>query len=358
MYQSGAHQAGAYDYIVAVTAVSLLVRGAMLLSHDRNLRDAADAVNTKPVEKFVFLKRRKCFQVLDWASIQTGDIIKVRQNQEIPCDALILDIVGSRAGSQTCYMRGGLWDDPRDPVPKASYQGTMNKTGNRISDARFVEQISGLLKWEYNHFGYLSGSFKQIDSPAAFDITGANVFQRGCYFTDARACVCLALNVGALAMGNQNRLEDTKEGRVKHWFRQKRGAKGFESAYIGALKAVQSVSLLVCFLPVILLVLDEMVLQNLPAARFAAAWRLRAGESTGLSGARYARYWSALAGFMMNLPYLAKLTIDGVVFFHAYYAMWDVNLVPAAINFTDLRAMKSLGQVDSLVCSKAALAGS
>ena len=96
-------------------------------------------------------------------------------NQEIPCDALILDIVGSRTSNQTCYTRGGLFDDDCNPSLKRSYQGTMNKTGQRISAAKFVDQISGIVKWEYNHQGYFSGTFKQENSPAAFDITPENI---------------------------------------------------------------------------------------------------------------------------------------------------------------------------------------
>ena len=63
---------------------------------DQKLKEAADAVNNKPVEKYVFAKRMRGFQLYDWASIQTGDIIKIKQNQEVPCDCLIMDIVGSK----------------------------------------------------------------------------------------------------------------------------------------------------------------------------------------------------------------------------------------------------------------------
>ena len=121
MVWSGANQIDDYNYIIAVTFISLFTRGAINLFHDKKLKEAADGVNQKPVEKFVFNKRRKFFQLLDWTSIQTGDIIKVKQNQEIPCDALILDIVGSKSSDQTCNMKGGLWDDFRNPTLKCSY---------------------------------------------------------------------------------------------------------------------------------------------------------------------------------------------------------------------------------------------
>jgi hypothetical protein len=46
--------------------------------------------------------------------------------------------------------------------------------------------------------------------------------------------------------------------------------------------------------------------------------------------------------------------LEGVVYFHAYFVLWDINLVPANINFTNLKTMKTLGQVDSIICSKRA----
>ena len=40
--------------------------------------------------------------------------------------------------------------------------------------------------------------------------------------------------------------------------------------------------------------------------------------------------------------------MESVIFFHVYYTMWDVNLVPAQMNYTDLKIMKSMGQIDSI----------
>ena len=61
-----------------------------------------------------------------------------------------------------------------------------------------------------------------------------------------------------------------------------------------------------------------------------------------------------MASFMANLPYLSHICMEAVVYFHAYFVLWDINLVPANIMFTNLRTMKTLGQVDTIVCSKAA----
>ena len=57
---------------------------------------------------------------------------------------------------------------------------------------------------------------------------------------------------------------------------------------------------------------------------------------------------------MVNLPYLAVVCMEAVVYFHSNFVLWDVHLAPAAIKFNSLKAMKALGQVDSIVCSKSA----
>ena len=64
--------------------------------------------------------------------------------------------------------------------------------------------------------------------------------------------------------------------------------------------------------------------------------------------------FDVMAGFMINLPYLSHICLEGIVYFHAYFVLWDINLVPANINFTNLKTMKTLGQVDSIICSKKA----
>ena len=55
---------------------------------------------------------------------------------------------------------------------------------------------------------------------------------------------------------------------------------------------------------------------------------------------------------MVNMPYLGYICMEGVVFFHTYFILWDVNLVPAEVKFNNLEAMQTLGNVDSIICSK------
>ena len=57
---------------------------------------------------------------------------------------------------------------------------------------------------------------------------------------------------------------------------------------------------------------------------------------------------------MYNLPFMAYLTMEAVMYFHVFFIMWDINLVPACINFKNLQAINALGNIDSIVCSKSA----
>lgn len=169
-YMSGVDKVTEYSHVIATFSISITVTATMNILADRKWKEAADSVNLKPVEKFVFNKSNRSFQLADWGSLQTGDIVKIKQNQEVPADVLILDIFGSKTAEQTCYARGGFLDYNNNPLMKRSYKGTLTKTGANLSYSKFVDQISGQIKWEYNHFGFFSGFFKQIDSPIAFDL--------------------------------------------------------------------------------------------------------------------------------------------------------------------------------------------
>ena len=93
---SGQRETADYSHVIFIAVASYIATGCLNFLHDKKLKQAAERVNSKPVEKFIFSKRHKSFQLSDWGSIQTGDIIKIKSNQEIPCDALILNIVGSK----------------------------------------------------------------------------------------------------------------------------------------------------------------------------------------------------------------------------------------------------------------------
>jgi hypothetical protein len=100
-------------------------------------------------------------------------------------------------------------------------------------------------------------------------------------------------------------------------------------------------------MPCIMIILQYLILNSLNSIQFVKTF----SEDFKLS---IDSYTIILSGFLQNFPYLAKLTMEAVIFFHAYYTMWDVNLVPAQINYTNLKIMQSMGQIDSIVCPKSA----
>jgi len=148
-------------------------------------------------------------------------------------------------------------------------------------------------------------------------------------------------------MGNQ--FFDQSQSKFRTFINQQRKTNHFESVHFTALRLVQYVSLVFCLVPCALIVLQDLILKNLNAIKFVETYSDVSFKFTLES------YTIILSGFLQNFPYLAKLTMEAVIFFHAYYSMWDVNLVPAQMNYTDLKIMKSMGQIDSIVCPKSAL---
>jgi hypothetical protein len=130
---------------------------------------------------------------------------------EIPADVLILNIKGKKEDNQTCYMRGGLWDESESSVLKQSYRGTANRTGFRISDDRFIRSVSGTIKWDYNNQGFFSGSFKQENCVTGNELTIDNVLKRGCYFSHAEQLIGIVLNVGKHTM-DSGKVQETSRG--------------------------------------------------------------------------------------------------------------------------------------------------
>jgi hypothetical protein len=62
--------------------------------------------------------------------------------------------------------------------------------------------ISGILKFEYNYFGYVQGSFKLNENPSAIEFDSENVVSRGSLLINTEKVTCLVLNVGNQCMGS------------------------------------------------------------------------------------------------------------------------------------------------------------
>ena len=62
--------------------------------------------------------------------------------------------------------------------------------------------LNGLIKLEYNYFGYVTGSFKLSENPVAQDFNSENVVMRGSFLKNTPLATCLVLNVGVQCIGS------------------------------------------------------------------------------------------------------------------------------------------------------------
>ena len=68
-YSSGISNVAEYSHIIATISISIIVTAIMNVLADRKWREAADSVNNKPVEKFLFSKSNRSFQLSDWGCL-------------------------------------------------------------------------------------------------------------------------------------------------------------------------------------------------------------------------------------------------------------------------------------------------
>ena len=108
-------------------------------------------------------------------------------------------------------MRGSLWDESESSVLKQSYRGTSNRTGFDISDDRFITNLSGTIKWDYNNQGFFSGSFKQENSVTGAELTIENVVKRGCYINQANSLIGIVINVGQRTIDSGQELKGSRD---------------------------------------------------------------------------------------------------------------------------------------------------
>lgn len=135
---------------VIILITNILIAAITNYLQDKNLREACYKINKKPIQKFIFSKKLKLFQTQTWDQLKPGDIIKIKENEEFPADVLILDTISSSFDNHKCYIKGSFVDDLQVPILKLSCEGTVNKTGLKMSTRQFIEQISGIIKFKYS----------------------------------------------------------------------------------------------------------------------------------------------------------------------------------------------------------------
>jgi hypothetical protein len=154
----------------------------------------------------------------------------------------LLDITGASGGSsnQKCYVTSGPFDDSTGIIQKKSFLGTANKAGQKQNAVNFAEMISGLLKFEYNYFGYIQGSFKLNENPASMEFDNETVVQRGALLTHSPEVICLVLNVGNQCMGSvykdpKSSLESLTNQKLKSFVKTQRS---FDKAYKQSIRVI------------------------------------------------------------------------------------------------------------------------
>ena len=319
----------AFIYVTAVA--SLAAHGTINWLADRRLRHRSKNVNARSVEKFISGRRRKFFAPVEQGTICRGDILRLHEGQEIPCDCLILSVAGGARRQQACYQRGSTWDDSRRPSLKKSLLRMNAQQDEATTDGMFCSSVSETFKWEYNHYGYLSGSHKQADNQAAGDIDTTNVLNRGASFSDAQCVIAMAINVGHMAMGSEPATAATPQSlgeklrQFAHFLQRK--PKRLENVYSRLLWRMHYLFLIASLAPSFLIMFQEFTLTKTAAHSFA---QNVLGDEFGLLYA-LRQYLGVAAGFMINLPYLAGPCMEVLYCAHAYFVASDANLVPAEV---------------------------
>ena len=108
-------------------------------------------------------------------------------------------------------MTAGPFDELTSIVSKKSYSATQSKTDKNLKEQNLADLISGFIKFEYNYFGYIQGSFKLNENPVALEFDHETVVSRGQILTQTPMVICLVLNVGDQCMGNL--YKDPSEGK-------------------------------------------------------------------------------------------------------------------------------------------------
>lgn len=71
-----------------------------------------------------------------------------------------------------------------------------------MSDSKFVQLLSGQIKWEYNSRGKYAGSLKLNENPAAFEFKSEHIVNRGSSLYLTEQMICMVLNIGDECLGS------------------------------------------------------------------------------------------------------------------------------------------------------------
>ena len=297
-------------------------------------------------------RKVKRFLPITWADAKPGYVLRIKSGQEFPADCLILDIQG--AAGQKCFVTAGPFDDSTGIIQKKSFGGTSNKTGSKQNEQHLAEMISGFLKYEYNYFGYIYGSFKLNENPAAAEFDHDNVVQRGALLTQTPQVICLVLNVGDQCMGSvykdpKQARETTTNLRLRSMVKTQRS---FDKAY------KHSIRLFLVSLAILYVVFTGLAIYLASSDRFfnVTSFEKQIMESIDINILHYIKKGMGFFSILLSsIPLSFSNIIDLLVLTHTNFAEWDVNITPAGIEFLYPHATLAFGKVAHLFFSRTAL---
>ena len=214
--------------------------------------------------------------------------------------------------------------------------------------------ISGIIKFEYNYFGYISGSFKLSENPTAIDFDKDNVVQRGALLTHTSCVTCLVLNVGDQCMGSvykdpKSAMDSSTHQRLKSFVKTQRS---FDKAY------KQSIRQILMTLAIIYMAFSFLAIYLASTERFfnVASFERYVIETEEISTSFYFQKGMGFFSILLSsIPLSFSNIIDLLVLMHTNFAEWDVDITPADIDFIQPHATLAFGKVAHMFFSRRAL---
>jgi hypothetical protein len=154
---------------------------------------------------------------------------------------------------------------------KKSCQNTQNKTGSRLSDSKFVQLLSGQIKWEYNSKGKYHGSLKLNENPAAFEFKGEHIVTRGSSLYMTEQIICMVLNIGDECYGSVMRERQIRAPSIFNWllkFREIKYQKYYYGEMVFNVRVLQTFALLFTFASWIMVLFGDLILSSSPLGNF------------------------------------------------------------------------------------------
>lgn len=334
--------------------VNFILRSMLCVQCENRKRKIQDKINYQKVEYLLISKKHKRFLNINQSQIKPGHILKIKKGQEFPADCLILDIQGE-INETHCYVSSGPFDHALNTVEKRSYAGTSSKTSSKQNEAHLADMMSGFLKYEYNYFGYIQGTFKLNQNPVATEFDNRNVAQRGQLLIHTAQVICLVLNVGDQCIGsvfkNPNDVrQTTSRTKLINLFQASRS---FSKAYSTNIRSIL-ISMTITF--ALLAGLGVYLTSISDFLTFTSFEKYLVSQTNEKEYMFYINKGIGVGCILLScIPLNFQCTINLLVALHAMFIEWDINMVPSKVQFLFPQAAISLCKVSNIFFSRKAI---